>query len=131
MKLICFLLTFAFLNISAIAADKVFFAEPKNHAKVETKFHVKMGIEGRKVCPAGNETADKTCGHHHILVDGAFIPTGQVIPSDVAHIHFGKAQTETDLTLTPGKHTLTLQLADFAHRSYGEALSQTIKIEVK
>jgi hypothetical protein len=40
-------------------------------------------------------------------------------------------QTETDVTLTPGKHTLTLQFADFAHKSYGEKWSQTIEVEVK
>jgi hypothetical protein len=119
------------LNLSAFASDGVFFKEPKNGDIVAKTFHVKMGVEGRMVCPAGKETADKTCGHHHILIDQKPIAAGGVIPSDVNHIHFGKGQTETDVTLTPGKHTLTLQFADFAHRSYGESLSKTIEVTVK
>lgn len=115
----------------ALAADKVWFMEPKDHSTVAQTFKVKMGVEGRKVCMAGKETADKTCGHHHIIVDGKFIPEGTVVPSDATHLHFGKAQTETELTLTPGVHTLTLQFADFAHRSYGEKLSSTITVNVK
>jgi hypothetical protein len=111
--------------------DKVFFVEPKDGATVGTTFEVKMGVEGMKVCPAGKATTDKKCGHHHIIVDGAFMPEGTVIPSDATHIHFGKAQTEGKLTLAPGPHTLTLQFADFAHRSYGEKLSSTIHITVK
>lgn len=115
----------------SIAAEKVFFSNIKNNAVVSQDLHVKMGIEGRTLCEAGKEPKDKLCGHHHIIVDGKFIPEGTVIPADEKHVHFGKAQTETQLKLAPGKHTLTLQLADYAHRSYGEKLSQTIVVEVK
>lgn len=116
---------------SAFAAEGVSFVEPKNKSVVGTKFHVKMALEGRKICEAGKETADKTCGHHHILIDSKPVATGEAIINDATHLHFGKGQTETDVTLAPGKHTLTLQLADSAHRSYGEKLSQTIEVEVK
>ncbi|MBM4291927.1 MAG: DUF4399 domain-containing protein, partial [Deltaproteobacteria bacterium] len=44
--------------------------------------------------------------------------------------HFGKGQTETEVTLEPGEHTLTMQLADGAHISYGESLSATLKVVV-
>lgn len=120
-----------FMGSFAVAAEKVFFVDLKDKAVVGKELHVKMGVEGRKLCEAGKEPKDKLCGHHHIIVDGKFIPEGQVIPADEKHIHFGKAQTEAHLQLTPGKHTLTLQLADYAHRSYGEKLSQTITVEVK
>lgn len=114
-----------------LAAEKVFFVDLKDKATVGQELHIKMGIEGRTLCEAGKEPKDKLCGHHHIIVDGKFIPEGTVIPADEKHVHFGKAQTEAHLKLTPGKHTLTLQLADYAHRSYGEKLSQTISVEVK
>lgn len=114
-----------------LAAEKVFFVDLKDKATVGQELHIKMGIEGRALCEAGKEPKDKLCGHHHIIVDGKFIPEGTVIPADEKHVHFGKAQTEAHLKLTPGKHTLTLQLADYAHRSYGEKLSQTISVEVK
>lgn len=120
-----------FRTASASAEAKVFFIEPQDNATVGTSFHVKMGAEGVKLCPANQETADKACGHHHILVDSKFIPEGQPIVNDPTHIHFGKGQMETEVKLTPGKHTLTLQFADFAHRSFGEKLSQTITVNVK
>ena len=41
--------------------------------------------------------------------------TDREIPSDLNHIHFGKGQTEAELTLTPGPHTLQLLLGDFEH----------------
>jgi hypothetical protein len=56
---------------------------------------------------------------------------GTVIPKDSTHLHFGKAQTETSLTLSPGKHKLTLQLADGLHRSYGSQLATSITVTVK
>ena len=43
-------------------------------------------------------------------------------------MHFGKGQTEAALALTPGEHVLSLQFADGIHRSYGSALSASIKI---
>lgn len=105
------------------------FIDPVNGAKVAAKFKVKMGVEGYTIAPLGTMTANT--GHHHLIIDGAPIPQGQVVPTDKNHLHFGKGQTETELDLTPGQHKLTLQFADGAHRSYGPAMSQTIEIEVK
>ena len=88
-----------------------------------------MEAHGIKVVPAGEPKPGE--GHHHIIVDGGPIREGDVIPADAAHLHFGKAQTEASVPLTPGKHKLTLQFADGLHRSLGEKLSQTIEITVK
>lgn len=108
--------------------NRVKFLEPINGAKVSPKFKVKMNVEGYTIGPLGDLTKGK--GHHHIIVDGASIPEGQVVPTDNTHIHFGKGQTEAELELAPGKHKLTLQFADGAHRSYGPAMSETIEVEV-
>ncbi len=110
-------------------AGRVFFVEPADGAKVKSPVHVKFGIEGVTVAPAG--TPDPNTGHHHIIIDGAVIPAGSVVPKDDTHQHFGKGQTETDVVLTPGEHTLTLQLADGNHFSYGDAWSATIKLTVE
>ena len=134
MKFISFCLVALAYSAQVFAADpasKVFFVEPKDKAVVPLTFKVKMGLVGMKICPANQETPDKTCGHHHILIDGKPLAEGQPIANDPTHLHFGKGQTEADVTLTPGNHTLTLQFADFAHRSYGEKLSATINITVK
>ena len=56
---------------------------------------------------------------------------GEMIPMDEKHLHFGKGQTETDVTLPPGQYTLTMQFANGAHQSYGPELSKSIKVTVK
>jgi len=108
---------------------KVFFIDLADGAKVKSPLHVKFGAEGVDIKPAGDGTPNT--GHEHIIVDGKPVPAGEVVPKDATHIHYGKGDLEADLPLTPGKHTLTLQLADGAHRSYGPALSQTITVTVE
>lgn len=107
---------------------KVMFVAPADGATVKGPVKVQMGVEGMTVKPAG--TMEANTGHHHIIVDGKGIDQGTVVPANETHIHFGKGQTETELKLAPGKHTLTLQFADGAHQSYGPKLSTTITITV-
>ena len=109
----------------------VIFVSPKDGAKVSSPVKVKMNVIGMKLRPADQDPKDKTSGHHHLIIDGGPIPKGQVVPKDETHLHFGQGQTETEVKLTPGSHTLTLQFADGSHISYGPGLSQTIHILVK
>jgi len=113
----------------AAQAASVSFVQPTDGASVSNPVHVVFRVEGMKIAPAGTMT-DGT-GHHHLLVDGKPLPKGEVIPANDNSLHFGKGQTETDLTLPPGNHTLTLQFGDGAHRSYGPDLSKTITVHVK
>lgn len=113
---------------AAAPAGRVFLIEPAEGAQVKSPVHLKFGVEGMTVAPAG--TPDPLSGHHHILIDTAAIPAGTIVPKDDHHQHFGKGQTETDLELTPGEHSLTLQFADGNHISYGEAWSATVKVTV-
>jgi len=99
-------------------AQSVDFVEPKNGATVPTTFRVKFAVDGMKVAPAGDMS--EGTGHHHLL-----------IPMNDRHRHFGKGQTETEITLPPGLHRLTMQFADGAHRSYGVAMRKSIEILVK
>ncbi|ABC37017.1 DUF4399 domain-containing protein [Burkholderia thailandensis] len=119
-----------FASASAHAEARVYFVEPTDGASVTNPVHVKFGLEGDMALrPAGDMTPDT--GHHHLLIDGRPIPKGDVIPAGERSLHFGKAQTEAEVKLPPGRHTLTLQLGDGAHRSYGPELSQTIIVNVK
>jgi len=111
------------------AASGVEFAQPKDGAIVSSTVNVVMQAHGMKVHKAGDVI--KGTGHHHIIIDGAYVPKGDVVANDATHKHFGKGQTETLLQLTPGDHTLTLQFADGHHQSYGKAMSQTITVHVK
>ena len=107
------------------SADKsVSFVEPKDGATVTSPFKVVMAVD-----PAGEIKADS--GHHHLLIDLGPMPAGEAIPVDATHLHFGKAQTDAEVTLPPGKYKLTMQYANGAHVSYGPAMASTINITVK
>jgi len=106
----------------------VYFVNLKDGDKLKSPFVVQMGVRGMTVEPAGK--VDEGKGHHHIIIDGAFIEKGKVVPMDKTHLHFGKGQTADTLKLTPGTHTLTLQFANGVHDSYGKDWSKTITIIV-
>jgi hypothetical protein len=118
-----------FITATALAKG-VSFDAPKDGATVKSPVAVKMKVEGMKIRPAGEDANDTTSGHHHLLIDAGPAPEHQVIAADATHLHFGKGQTETEVKLPPGDHTLTLQFADGAHRSYGPAMSKTITVHV-
>lgn len=112
------------------AGAKVYFKNIKEGQTLASPVKVEMGIDGLKLDTAGAIVAGT--GHHHLLIDaGDSIPAGQVVPKDATHLHFGKAQAETSVALTPGKHVLTLQFADGIHRSYGGQLAATVTVTVK
>ena len=112
-------------------ASKVYFENLKDGATLKNPVIINMGVDGMKIRPAGQDANDKTTGHHHLIIDGGPIKAGDVIPTDAKHLHFGKGQTSTELNLPPGEHTLTLQFADGAHRSYGPGMATTVKIKVE
>jgi hypothetical protein len=115
--------------LPAVAEDaSVNFAGIEDGQTVEATFTVMMEATNITVEPAGE--INDNAGHFHILIDTPFIAEGEVIPNDETHRHFGDGSTETELTLEPGEHTLRLQLADGAHRAYGEALHDEITITV-
>jgi len=112
------------------AGAKVYFANLKEGMLMKSPFKVEFGVSGIKLDTAGPIVAGS--GHHHLLIDAEdSLPAGTVVPKDDKHLHFGKAQKETEVTLPPGKHKLTLQYADGIHRSYGAQLAKTISITVK
>lgn len=113
----------------AVKMAKVYFVSPKDGDQVAPEFTAKFAIEGLKVVPAGAIVPGT--GHFHVLIDSTPVAEGEVIPADEKHLHFGKAQMETQLKLSPGPHTLVLQFADGAHRAYHRSLVQEIKITVK
>lgn len=108
----------------------VFFANLKDSQNIKLPFIVQFGVNGMEVEPAGEKKAGK--GHHHMVIDGTFVPEGTVVPMSETSIHYGKGQTQDTIkTLAKGMHTLTLQFADGYHMSYGEKLSKTISVNVK
>ena len=74
---------------------------------------IQFGLAGMGVAPAGS--TNPGTGHHHLIVDGELPAAGVPIPMDMAHMHFGRGQTEVSVPLTPGQHVLELALADGGH----------------
>ena len=118
-------------NMPAVPeGSTVFFKNLKDGETVSSPVKVEMEATGISVDSAG--AVKPGSGHFHILIDAEdSIQTGVIIAKDSAHLHFGNAQKEASLTLSPGKHKLALQFADGAHRSYGSKLDSTITINVK
>jgi hypothetical protein len=106
----------------------VYFVNLKEGDQLKSPVIIQMGVHGMSVEPAGKVSVGK--GHHHIIIDGAFIENGKTVPMDKTHLHFGKGQTTDTLKLSPGRHTLTLQFANGIHDSYGKDWSKTIAITV-
>ncbi len=113
------------------AAAKIFITEPTNGATVPSTFTVKFGASGVEIVPAGTDKPNS--GHHHLLIDTETLPDlHSPLPATPTLIHFGKAQTETQITLTPGKHTLQLVLGNAIHVPGANPLiSEKITVIVK
>ena len=93
-------------------------------------FKVWFGLRKMGVAPAGVEK--RLTGHHHLIVDAPLPPFDEEIPADKNHIHFGKGQTETRLSLSPGTHTLQLIMGDHNHVPHNPpVMSKKITITVK
>ena len=108
---------------------RAYIISPQDGETVSNPFIVQFGLSGMGVAPAGIDK--KNTGHHHLLVDSESLPTkGKPMGKDVKH--FGGGQTETSLTLKPGKHTLQLVLGDKNHVPHNPpVVSEKITIVVK
>lgn len=109
---------------------EVYIISPTDGATVRGPVTVRFGLKGMGVAPAGVQM--ENTGHHHLLIDtdppadrSAPLPTTDKV------LHFGKGQTETTLTLPPGRHTLMLVLGDHRHVPHEPAVaSKKITITV-
>jgi len=122
------LLCWATLSAAAVASDdapaihrspsapgaSVGFANLADGDVVPPVFTVKFTISGMGIAPAGSDIPNT--GHHHLLIDVDQLPDlDKPLPANDHIRHFGKGQTEVQLELPPGKHTLQMLLADYQH----------------
>lgn len=111
---------------------KVYFITPTDGQTISQTSTVVMGLSGMGVAPAG--VRKENTGHHHVLIDFDELPdlSKPLSTKDDAILHLGEGQTETELTLSPGEHTLQLVLANFAHIPHDEpVLSEQITVIVE
>jgi len=120
----------------APAGAKVYFISPKDGETVSSPVSVKFGLKGMGVAPAGVEFDDT--GHHHVLVDRDEVNASspmmkEYMQTEVSDLlHFGKGQTEAEIKLAPGKHTLQMVLGDQDHHPHTPPVfSERITITVK
>src|SRR5579883_2236785 len=100
----------ALTRTKAPAGAKVYFVGIKDGDTVTSPFKVGFGVDGLTVAPAG--TMDPGTGHHHLIIDADLPPQDLPLPANDNVKHFGKGQTDAELTLPAGKHTLQLEFAD-------------------
>lgn len=110
---------------------EVYIVSPQDGETVTNPVTVRFGLKGMGLAPAGVMKANT--GHHHLLIDLTYPPAmHQPLPKDKKYLHFGGGETETTLTLKPGKHTLQLLLADHTHTPHKPpVISEKITIIVQ
>jgi hypothetical protein len=108
---------------------EVYFIDLKDGMTVPPKLKIYFGLRNMGVAPAGSDRENS--GHHHLLIDTELPPLDQPIPNDFNHLHFGAGQTETEITLKPGAHTLQLLMGDKEHIPHTPpVMSPVIKVRV-
>lgn len=122
----------------SVPGAEVYFVNVEDGAKVDSPFTIVFGLKCMGIAPAGIE--QEGTGHHHLLIDRPPFGQGEdgeeeyiySIPADDHHKHLGGGQTETELDLAPGTHTLQLILADHNHIPHDPpVVSEVITITVE
>jgi len=108
----------------------VYIVSPADGERVASPVTIRFGLRGMGVAPAGVQAPNT--GHHHLLIDVQTVPPESLpLPADEHVRHFGLGQTEAELTLAPGQHTLQLVLGDALHIQHQPPVrSQIITITV-
>ena len=127
MKLFLRILLILF-SINAFS-EKVYFINLKDGDELKSPFLIQFGLSGKGIAPAGIDV-DNT-GHHHLLINVDEVNYSMPIPSSKQHLHFGLGQTETKLSLPPGRHKLQLILGDKYHVPHDPPLvSEIVEVNV-
>lgn len=101
----------------APAGAQAYIQSPADGATVTSPVTVRFGLRGMGVAPAGVDLPNT--GHHHLLIDVDALPSFDMpLPATDNIRHFGLGQTEVELQLPPGQHTLQLVLGDYLHRPH-------------
>lgn len=115
----------------AAEGAEVFIISPKDGETVSSPLTVKFGISNMVVAKAGNNL--EFSGHHHLLINLEQLPDmAAPLPATEQVIHFGGAQTEATIELSPGSHSLQLLLGNYLHIPHDKPImSEKINIIVE
>ena len=128
-------LTFGVAACGGSPKERVFFVSPKDGATIPREATLEFGSEQYTISavPPGEITESQVragTGHFHVGIDTNCLPAGTIIPKADPWVHFGKGTSTAEVSLTPGKHTLTVQAGDDQHRTK-EGLCETITVNVE
>ena len=113
----------------APAGAAVYFVDVKDGQTLAAKTRIHFGLRNMGVAPAGSDLPN--AGHHHLIIDTPTPALNQPIPNDFNHLHFGAGQTGTEISLSPGKHTLQLIVGDKDHIPHNPpVMSEIITVTV-
>lgn len=114
----------------APAGAQVYFINLVDGATVTSPVLIQFGLKKAGVAPAGTQVVDT--GHHHLLIDDPQVDLTVPLPASESVKHFGGGQTETLLSLKPGKHTLQMVFGDWKHQPFNPTVSSAkITVTVK
>ena len=110
----------------------VYFVNLEDGATVTSPFKVIFGLSGMGVAPAGTEKENTV--HPQRFINRPDLGKGEDgadeliygLPADDNHVHFGGGQTETELTLPAGTHTLQMVLGDQGHVPHSPPVTSPI-----
>lgn len=110
---------------------RLYFIEPQDGDTVRSPVQVRFGLQGMGVAPAGVDVPET--GHHHLLVNEPEVDMDAPLPDPEGVIfHFGGGQTEAEIELEPGEHTLQAVLGDWKHQPHDPPVtSERITIVVE
>ena len=99
---------------------------PTDGAAVAGAVELVMAADGITIEEAGE--ARDGAGHFHVIADDGCVATGEPVPKDADHVHFGSGASTGSIYLEPGEHELCLQAADGVHNAL--AVTDTISVNV-
>ena len=108
---------------------RAYIISPVDGDTVTSPVTVQFGLENMGVAPAGVEF--ENTGHHHLVINAELPPLMIPVPTSENYVHFGLGQTQAEIELPPGEHTLQMILGDHLHMPHDPAIvSEQITITV-
>lgn len=109
----------------------LYIVSPQDGATVKSPFTIVFGLRGMGITHAGDDFPNS--GHHHLLIDvNTSLSLTEPMPHNKNLLHFAAGQTEAQIDLPPGKHTLQLVLSDSKHYSFNPpVVSKQITVTVR
>ncbi|MBX2865991.1 MAG: DUF4399 domain-containing protein [Leptolyngbyaceae cyanobacterium MAG.088] len=136
---LCFICLLSLVVSPVYAADlsaapesaTAYIISPSDGATVGSPLLVRFGLSGMGIAPAGIDRPNT--GHHHLMVDVDELPSlTEPLQGSEQVLHYGAGQTETELSLTTGTHTLQLVLGNYSHVPHDHpVISEKITITVE